>query len=98
MTDSSFNARPLLGWQSMIILGYAALNHDPSVAILRDNEVLCAIESEKVTRHKHEVSTFPEQAIRTALKTAGLTWSDIDTIAVNYDAGPVSNSAYLPHV
>ncbi|MEY2410211.1 MAG: carbamoyltransferase [Verrucomicrobiota bacterium] len=82
----------------MTILGYAALNHDPSVAIFRENQILCAVESEKITRHKHEVNPFPEQAIRSALRMAGLGWADIDAIAVNYDAGPSANWAYLPHL
>jgi carbamoyltransferase len=82
----------------MNILGYAALNHDPSVAILSGSKILYAIESEKITRQKQEVSCFPELAIRSALKSAGISWGEIDTIAVNYDAGPFANWAYLPHL
>lgn len=82
----------------MNILGYAALNHDPAVAVLAGPKVLCAIESEKVTRHKHEINLFPEEAMRFALQTAGLRLDDVDAIALNYDAGVWSNRLYLPHL
>ncbi len=80
----------------MNILGYAGLAHDPSIAVMRAGRILCATESEKVTRHKHELNAFPEQAIRFALETAGLAWEEIDCIAVNYDAGPLANYLYVP--
>src|SRR6185503_19822169 len=81
---------------SGLILGYAALNHDPSVALVDDGRVLSAVESEKVTRHKHEVSVFPERAIQFVLAAAGREWGEIDAIATNYGAGPRSNAWYLP--
>lgn len=82
----------------MNILGYAGLNHDPSIAILSGPRIRCAIESEKVTRHKHEINVFPEEAIRFALGVAGLSLEEIDLIALNYDANPWSNRFYLPHL
>ncbi|MBS0448811.1 MAG: hypothetical protein JSR59_23045 [Proteobacteria bacterium] len=82
----------------MNILGYAGLAHDPSVAVLCDGKIRCAIESEKVTRHKHELNVFPEQAMRFALKAAGVEWESIECLAVNYDAGPWANRFYLPHL
>lgn len=82
----------------MTVLGYAALNHDPSIAVIQDGKILCAIESEKVTRHKHEVSTFPETAIRFALGVSGIEWGELDAIAVNYDAGFLACRGYLPQM
>lgn len=80
----------------MNILGYSALNHDPAIALLLDGRVSCAIESEKVTRHKHEVSVFPEAAIRFVLQTANVSMDDVDVIALNYAAGPFANAFYFP--
>lgn len=82
----------------MNILGYASLNHDPGVALLRDGRTIAAIESEKITRAKHEVNLFPEAALETVLRWGKLTFDDIDAIAVNYDAGPLANGFYLPYL
>jgi carbamoyltransferase len=79
-----------------LLLGYCSLNHDPAVAVVENGAVLCAIESEKVTRHKHEISVLPEQAIRFALDAAGRRWEDVDAIVTNHDAGPASNLGYAP--
>jgi carbamoyltransferase len=81
----------------MNILGFAGLNHDPSIALLVDGKICMAIESEKVTRHKHEVSFFPEEAIRYVLASAGMTVRDVDVITTNWNAGPLSNGLYLKH-
>jgi carbamoyltransferase len=77
------------------LLGYCSLNHDPAVALLEDGHVRCAIESEKVTRHKREVSMFPEEAIRYALSTAGCAWTDLDAIVTNQNSGPIANAGYV---
>lgn len=82
----------------MNILGYASLNHDPSVALVSGGRTVAAIESEKITRAKHEVSLFPEAAIEAVLRWAKLTFADIDVVAANYDAGPIANMFYLPHL
>jgi carbamoyltransferase len=68
------------------------------VACLRDGRLVAALESEKITRHKHEVSVFPETAMRFILKTGGVTMDDIDAIALNYDARPLANKFYLPQL
>jgi carbamoyltransferase len=82
----------------MNILGYAALNHDPSAAVVAGGVIAAALESEKVTRAKHEINVFPEEAMRAVLKIAGLSFNDIDVIATNYAAGPLSSGLYLPHL
>jgi len=73
----------------------AGLNHDPSVALLEDGVIKFAIESEKVTRHKHETAVVPEAVIRYVLEGAGAELDDIDVIATNWDAGPLANGLYL---
>lgn len=82
----------------MKIIGFASLNHDPAVALLSGGELLAAIESEKITRLKHEVSVFPDRALTALLGMTELQLSDIDYIATNYDAGPLSNAFYLPQL
>ncbi len=82
----------------MRILGYSGLNHDSSVALLEDGKLIFACESEKIRRAKHEISPFPDQAIRKLLSVTGLELSDIDALAVNYDAGFLANWGYMPHL
>ena len=82
----------------MNILGYAALNHDPTAAVVAGGVIAAALESEKVTRAKHEINVFPEDAMRAVLKVAGLSFNEIDVIATNYAAGPFSSGLYLPHL
>lgn len=81
----------------MNILGYAGLNHDPGAAVVTDGVIRAALESEKVTRAKHEINVLPEEAMRAVLAIAGLDLDDIDIIATNYSAGPLANGFYLPH-
>ena len=81
----------------MKILGYSGLNHDSAVALLDAGKIAFAIESEKVTRYKHEMTPFPEHAFRHLLGHAGVSLSDIDYLAVNYEAGFWANKGYLPH-
>lgn len=80
------------------ILGVAGFSHDPSAALLVGGRVVTAIESEKVTRHKHEISLFPHECIRFVLRQNGLELRDLDFIATNWDGRPASNLLYLRHV
>uniref|UniRef100_E6QWM3 Putative Carbamoyltransferase n=1 Tax=mine drainage metagenome TaxID=410659 RepID=E6QWM3_9ZZZZ len=82
----------------MRLLGYSGLNHDSAVALLEDGKLVFACESEKIRRAKHEVSPFPDQAVRRLLSVTGLDLGDIDAFAVNYDAGILANWGYLPHL
>jgi carbamoyltransferase len=82
----------------MNILGFASLNHDPAVAVLSAGKIVAAIESEKITRAKHEINVFPEVALRAVLGIAKLELSDIDAVATNYAAGLIANRFFLPHV
>ena len=68
------------------------------MALLLDGEIHCAIESEKVTRHKHEISLLPHEAIRFVLRQAGLEFSDLDYIATNWDGRARSNLLYLRQI
>ncbi|MFH0770283.1 MAG: carbamoyltransferase [Candidatus Peregrinibacteria bacterium] len=62
------------------ILGISCFYHDSAVVLLKDNEVLFAAQEERYTRNKHD-DAFPENAVREALKFAGISSSDLSAVA-----------------
>lgn len=68
----------------MLVLGLNAYHGDSAAAILRDGELLMAVEEERFTRVKHWAG-FPKLAIEACLHHASATISDVDIIAVNRD-------------
>lgn len=66
----------------MIILGLNYFFHDSSACIVKDGELIVAIEEERLNREKH-TQKFPKLAIKRCLEIAGLKYSDIDHIAVS---------------
>jgi carbamoyltransferase len=56
--------------------------HDSAAAILKDGEIIAAIEEERLSRVKH-TSAFPFRAIEHCLQAAGARISDCDIIAYN---------------
>ena len=70
----------------MIILGINYFYHDTSACVVKDGELVVALEEERFTRKKHTWQ-FPEIAIARCLKAAGITPSDVDHVAVSIDAG-----------
>ena len=73
----------------MLILGINAYHGDASAAILRDGELLAAVEEEKFTRVKHEAG-FPGRAVRYCLEAAQARPEEIDHVAV-----PRKRSAHM---
>jgi carbamoyltransferase len=69
----------------MLILGLNAYHGDVAAALLRDGELVAAVEEERFRRVKHWAG-FPEQAIRACLDLAGAAAADIDVFAVSRDA------------
>jgi carbamoyltransferase len=67
-----------------LILGLNAFHGDSSACLLRDGEIVAAVEEERLNRIKHW-SGFPAQAIRYCLNEAGASLSDLDHIAINRD-------------
>ena len=51
----------------MIILGINFMFHDSSACILKDGELLVALEEERFTRNKHDV-VFPHHSVQECLK------------------------------
>jgi carbamoyltransferase len=66
----------------MNILGINAYHGDVSAVLVRDGELVAAVEEERLRRIKH-VAGFPREAIRTCLAMAGLTGRDIHHVAVS---------------
>lgn len=64
----------------MIILGISGLAHDAAATIIKDGEVVVAIEEERVTRIKN-AWTFPIHAINLALTQANVSPEQIDAIS-----------------
>jgi len=60
--------------------------HDASAVLLRDGEVVYAVEEERLTRKKH-TGSFPSLAIRSCLAQAGLSLDEVDAIAVGEQGG-----------
>src|SRR5690606_17467661 len=66
----------------MNILGINYFFHDASACILRDGELVVAIEEERLNRKKH-TAEFPRMAIDRCLAIAGMRPSDIDHVALS---------------
>lgn len=66
----------------MNILGINAYHADVSAVLVRDGELVAAVEEERFRRIKH-VSGFPSEAIRACLEMAGLAGDDIDHVGVS---------------
>lgn len=64
----------------MYILGLSAFYHDSAAVLLKDGEVVCGMEEERLSRIKHD-NNFPFQAVAWCLKNAGIAMRDIDYIA-----------------
>jgi carbamoyltransferase len=58
--------------------------HDGAAVLLRDGEVVAAIEEERLNRVKHS-NFFPTEAIRFCLRQAGITFSDVARVAMNFE-------------
>ena len=65
----------------MIILGLGGLRRDAACAVLRDGELVAALEERKLAR-LNEPGLLPEQAIAMSLQLAGIAPSDVDCVAI----------------
>jgi len=64
------------------ILGLNAYHADSSAAIIKNGQLIAAVEEERFNRIKHW-SGFPTEAIKYCLSACGITAKDIDYVAVN---------------
>jgi carbamoyltransferase len=68
----------------MIILGINAYHGDVSAVLLRDGELVAAVEEERFRRVKHWAG-FPRESIRTCLEMAGVAPTEVDHFAISRD-------------
>jgi carbamoyltransferase len=69
----------------MYILGINAFHGDSSACLLHDGRLVAAVEEERFRRTKHWAG-FPVDSIQYCLKTAGISISAIDHVAINQDS------------
>ncbi len=65
------------------ILGVSAFYHDSAAAIIRDGEIVAAVQEERFTRKKND-RRFPRNAINYCLEEAGIHQDDLDAV-IYYD-------------
>ncbi len=68
----------------MYILGINAYHGDAAAAIVKDGELIAAVEEERFNRIKH-CAGFPAESVRYCLKVAGIKAEDIDHIGISRD-------------
>ena len=66
----------------MNILGINAYHADVSAVLVRDGELVAAVEEERFRRVKH-VAGFPTEAIRACLEMGGITGADVHHVGVS---------------
>ena len=70
----------------MIILGIThPILSTTAAALVRDGEILSSVEEERFTRIKQAPRMFPFNAIDWCLKNSGISYDDVDIIAVGWD-------------
>ena len=67
----------------MYILGFNCFIDDASACLLRDGEIVLAIQEERLSRRKHD-GAFPSRAIDRCLEAAGIEVGDLDHVAFNF--------------
>jgi len=65
------------------VLGLSAYYHDSAAVLLRDGDILAAVQQERFSRKKHDAG-FPAQAIACCLDAGSLRLADLDAV-VFYD-------------
>src|SRR5947207_12041801 len=68
----------------MLILGINAYHGDAAAAIVRDGELIAAVEEERFNRIKHWAG-FPTQSIRYCLSAAGVGLEEVDHVGISRD-------------
>jgi len=64
----------------MFVLGISCYYHDSAAALLKDGNVVAAVEEERFSRKKND-DGFPGHAIKYCMDEAGISGSDLDCVA-----------------
>jgi carbamoyltransferase len=68
----------------MIVVGLNAYHGDVSAALVRDGQLIAAVEEERFRRIKH-CAGFPHRALASCLEVAGVAAADVDCFAISRD-------------
>ena len=63
----------------MYILGISAFYHDSAACLIKDSEIIAAVQEERFTRKKHDAG-FPYHSIKYCLKEANILSGQIDNV------------------
>ena len=66
--------------KDIYILGISAYYHDSAACLLKNGDILAAVQEERFSRKKHD-HRFPKQAIEFCLNYAGVKSSELDLVA-----------------
>jgi carbamoyltransferase len=69
----------------MIILGINAFHADAAACVVRDGQLVAAVEEERLRRTKHWAG-MPSEAVRWGLRETGLSLGDVTHVALNQDS------------
>lgn len=75
----------------MYFLGIFEGHSDPSACICKDGKVIAYAEEERFLRYKHAFGIYPIQSIQYCLSTAGIEFSDLDAVGINWDLESFDN-------
>lgn len=76
--------QPTAAPKDVYVLGINAHHADASAAIVKNGELMAAIEEERIRRVKHWAG-FPTEAIRFCLQQAGVGFDQLEAIAISRD-------------
>src|SRR6266550_596198 len=68
----------------MYILGLNAFHGDAAAALIKDGQLIAAVEEERFNRIKH-CAGFPTQSIQYCLRAAGIGIEEVDHIGISRD-------------
>jgi carbamoyltransferase len=68
----------------MLILGINAYHGDAAAAIIRDGQLIAAVEEERFNRCKH-CAGFPAESVRYCLEAAGASVEDVEHVGISRD-------------
>lgn len=66
------------------ILGLSAFYHDSAVTLIKDGQIVCALQEERFSRIKQDRG-FPRHALRACLEQAGISLADVAWLAYYED-------------
>src|SRR6266540_2183058 len=72
------------------VLGINAYDHDVSACLLRDGEIVFAINKERLTRKKHDTG-FYQKVVDYCLAAEGISLDDVDLVVRNCYVLPVED-------